>query len=231
MSFSRRVRHMDRCPWSAPRRARRRDGISAVALSRPAAGRTSRACDSGLIFGLIRLRSPKFIGVRINAATQVTDVNGIRRTIIQTSENRKVGGSTPPLATPLAATLACDVPCSQGQGLSLGLNCPLLGLVVWVARLLSGVSPATRHQRSTRYTPAAQCAGLVVAQWVGSCAQQLAGVGVEEHQRGIVDADADPAAAEELRGKQPVLTEGDQATWRDDAVDFQGCAGVDQGQQ
>jgi hypothetical protein len=30
----------------------------------------------GLIFGLIRLRSPAFIGVRINAAMQVADVNG-----------------------------------------------------------------------------------------------------------------------------------------------------------
>ena len=48
----------------------------------------------GLIFGLIRLRSPTFIGVRINAAMQVADVNGIRRTIIQTSENRKVDGLT-----------------------------------------------------------------------------------------------------------------------------------------
>jgi hypothetical protein len=43
--------------------------------------------------GLIRLRSPTFIGVRINAAMQVADVNGIRRTIIQTPENRKVGAS------------------------------------------------------------------------------------------------------------------------------------------
>jgi hypothetical protein len=50
----------------------------------------------GLIFGLIRLRSPTFIGVRINAAMQVADVNGIRRTIIQTSENRKVGGRPRP---------------------------------------------------------------------------------------------------------------------------------------
>jgi hypothetical protein len=47
--------------------------------------------DRGLIFGLIRLRSPTFIGVRINAAMQVADLNGIRRTIIQTPENRKVG--------------------------------------------------------------------------------------------------------------------------------------------
>ena len=36
---------------------------------------------------------------KVNAAVQVADVNGIRRTIIPTPENRKVGGSTPPLAT------------------------------------------------------------------------------------------------------------------------------------
>jgi hypothetical protein len=47
----------------------------------------------GLIFGLIRLRSSAFSRVRFNAAMQVTDVNGIRRTIIQTSENRKVDSS------------------------------------------------------------------------------------------------------------------------------------------
>ena len=47
----------------------------------------------GLIFGLIRLCSSTFIGIRIDAAMQVTDVNGIRRTIIQTSENRKASGS------------------------------------------------------------------------------------------------------------------------------------------
>jgi hypothetical protein len=29
MSFSRRVLHMDPCPWSAPKQARRRDGIPA----------------------------------------------------------------------------------------------------------------------------------------------------------------------------------------------------------
>src|SRR5918912_209606 len=49
----------------------------------------------GLIFGLICLRSPTFIGVRIDAAMQVADVSGIRRNIIPTPENRKVGGSTP----------------------------------------------------------------------------------------------------------------------------------------
>jgi hypothetical protein len=59
----------------------------------------------GLIFGLIRLRSPTFIGVRINAAMQVADVNGIPRTIIQTPENRKVGGSSTLLAPPLSAQM------------------------------------------------------------------------------------------------------------------------------
>ena len=63
------------------------------------AARTRAGWDRGLIFGLIRLRSPTFIGVRIHAAMQVADVNGIQRTVIPTPENRKVGGSTPPLAT------------------------------------------------------------------------------------------------------------------------------------
>jgi hypothetical protein len=49
----------------------------------------------GLIFGLSRLRSSTFIGIRINAAMQVADVNGIWR-LLPTLENRKVGGSTPP---------------------------------------------------------------------------------------------------------------------------------------
>ena len=39
----------------------------------------------------VRLRSLVF---GLNAAMQVADVNGIRRTIIQTSEKRTVGGST-----------------------------------------------------------------------------------------------------------------------------------------
>jgi hypothetical protein len=48
---------------------------------------------SGLIFGLIRLRSSKFIGVRINTTAHVTNVDVIRRTIIPSPENRKVGVS------------------------------------------------------------------------------------------------------------------------------------------
>jgi hypothetical protein len=58
---------------------------------------STQSSPGGLIFGLIHLRSPTFIGARSNAAMQVADVNGIRRTIILTPENRKVGGSTPPL--------------------------------------------------------------------------------------------------------------------------------------
>ncbi len=46
-------------------------------------------CGRGLIFGLIRLRSPTFISIQINAAMQVTNVDDIRRTIIPTPENRK----------------------------------------------------------------------------------------------------------------------------------------------
>jgi hypothetical protein len=52
---------------------------------------------------------------------QVADVNGIRRTIIPSPENRKVGGSTPPLSPPLAGALVCHVSRGEGQGLS----CPV----------------------------------------------------------------------------------------------------------
>lgn len=62
-------------------------------MSRPQDPRVRR----GLIIGLIRLRSSTFIGIQINAVMQVADVNGIPRTIIPTSENRKVVGSTPAL--------------------------------------------------------------------------------------------------------------------------------------
>lgn len=48
-----------------------------------------------LIFGLIRLRSSTFGST---PQCRSRDVSGIRRTIIQTPENRKAGGSTPPLA-------------------------------------------------------------------------------------------------------------------------------------
>ena len=51
----------------------------------------SRGRNHGLIFGLIRMRSPTFICIQINAAMQVTDVNGVQRTIIPSPENRKVG--------------------------------------------------------------------------------------------------------------------------------------------
>ncbi len=43
--------------------------------------------DRGLIFGLIRLRSSMLIGIQINAAMQVTDVNGIQRTLIPSPES------------------------------------------------------------------------------------------------------------------------------------------------
>jgi hypothetical protein len=61
----------------------------------------------GLIFGLIHLRSPGFVGVRINCLAQVADVDGIRRTVISSPENRKVGGLTPPLVGVCATACAC----------------------------------------------------------------------------------------------------------------------------
>ena len=55
---------------------------------------------------------------------------------------------------------------------------------------------------------AAQPAGLVPGQRVGPGAQQLAGFGVEEHQRGLLDADRDAAAAEDLRGQDVAVRPG-----------------------
>jgi hypothetical protein len=60
---------------------------------------------------------------------QVADVNGIRRIIIQTSENRKVGGSTAPW--PLYLT------CTNGSFLDLFLRAPSQ-LSVWAILYRSG---------------------------------------------------------------------------------------------
>jgi hypothetical protein len=57
---------------------------------------TCHGGDRGLIFGLLHLCSPTFIVIRIYASMQVANVNGIRRTVIPTPDNRKVGGSPPP---------------------------------------------------------------------------------------------------------------------------------------
>jgi hypothetical protein len=71
--------------------------------------RSSAQCHvrRGRDHGLIRLRSSTFFDIRINTAMQVTNVTIIRGTIISSPENRKVGGSTPPLAT--TSALLIDV--------------------------------------------------------------------------------------------------------------------------
>jgi hypothetical protein len=48
----------------------------------------------------------------------------------------------------------------------------------------------------------------------------VAGVGVEEHQSVLVDADADAAAGEDLGGQHDVMTEGYVAGGADGAVDL-----------
>jgi hypothetical protein len=80
-------------PWPEPR--------TVLADGREPDRLASRGSSSpgGLIFGLIRMRSSAFSGVRISAATQVTDGVRSRRTRITRPENRKVDGSTPSLAT------------------------------------------------------------------------------------------------------------------------------------
>ena len=50
-----------------------------------------------------------------------------------------------------------------------------------------------------------QLGDLVGAEWVGSGAQQLAGIHVEEHQRGRFDADLDPASGEDLLATRTLL--------------------------
>jgi hypothetical protein len=71
--------------------------------------------------------------------------------------------------------------------------------------------------------------GRSSAGWVGRAVAR--GCRVEEHQRGGFDADTHSAAAEDFRGEQPVLTEGDQASLRDGAIDFQDGAGLGWGQR
>ena len=51
----------------------------------------SRRCARGLIFGLIRLRLSTFISIRINAAIQATDVNGMGELL---SRALKIGKSS-----------------------------------------------------------------------------------------------------------------------------------------
>ena len=78
-----------------------------------------------LIFGLIHLRSPTFILIRIYASTQVANVNGIRRTVIPTPENRKVGSSASgnrPLSSDRDKTHCVPCPVQLRVGTRLGLE-------------------------------------------------------------------------------------------------------------
>lgn len=68
---------------------------------------------------------------------------------------------------------------------------------------------------------AAQSLGLLGGQGVGSGAQQLAGFGVEEAQGGVVDADADAAAAEDFGGQDDVVAQRDVSAAADGAVDLE----------
>lgn len=108
-------------------------GFAREAGIRRARGRVSGPSEPrarhGLIFGLIRLRSPTFGRVRINAVMQVADVNGIRRTIIQVLKNRKVGGSSPAPAICNSATVSFG--CKSSSVASIArIGFPLSFLVV-----------------------------------------------------------------------------------------------------
>jgi hypothetical protein len=73
-----------------------RSGLTASLRTTPAKF-SAELC--GLVLGLIRMRSSAFSSVPIGAAAQVTDAGAAWRTHIPRPENRKVGGSTPPLTT------------------------------------------------------------------------------------------------------------------------------------
>lgn len=73
---------------------------------------------------------------------------------------------------------------------------------------------------------AAECAGLVVGQRVKASAQQLSGVGVKEHQRGFLDADAHPSAGEDFGGEQLAVAQGDDAAAGDNAARCRRRVGV-----
>jgi hypothetical protein len=66
---------------------------------------------------------------------------------------------------------------------------------------------------------------------VGPSAQQFPGVRIEKHQRGDLNADADAAASQNLRGEQPIRTNGDKTCLGNGAVDFHGGTGLDRGQR
>lgn len=89
-SFAPPASQTGRIPGSCNMRVR----ILSGSLTAASEGPRDQPSPDGLIFGLIRMRSPTFISVRINAAMQVADVNVTRRTIIPTPENRKACGST-----------------------------------------------------------------------------------------------------------------------------------------
>jgi len=72
---------------------------------------------------------------------------------------------------------------------------------------------------------------LVPGQWAGPGAQQFPGGGIEEHQRGFLDADADPAAAEDLRGDDVTPGQVHLAVLGDHLLDLDRGAGFGFGQR
>ena len=55
-------------------------------------------CNRGMVVSSIYVHLSSLV-FRLGLLPQLADVNGFPRTLIPTPENRKVGGSTPPLAT------------------------------------------------------------------------------------------------------------------------------------
>lgn len=66
---------------------------------------------------------------------------------------------------------------------------------------------------------------------VGAGAEQLAGLEVEEHQRGALDSDADLPPGEDLRSKHDVATQRDGPGPGHDAFDLDDGVGFEGGRQ
>ena len=149
---------------SGTRSDRLRASASTPTVSQQVSCGTAHECGCGLIFGLIRLRSPTFIGIRLNAAMQVADVNGIRRTVIPSPENRKVGGSsTVRLLSRISEHALCRYSCHASHGgdrvgvvphmLQHGASAVgvVLALLVLLPETLAAVRAATVNRLQTRF--------------------------------------------------------------------------------
>ncbi|MEV1319614.1 hypothetical protein AB0J14_26445 [Micromonospora arborensis] len=83
--------------------------------------------------------------------------------------------------------------------------------------------PSSHSMARSSRADARQADDLLRGERIGSGAQQLSGLGVEEGQGGRVDADADAAAGEDLSRQDDLLAQGDLPAPVDGPVDLHGA--------